>query len=91
LTDARVSRLTLDDESHPHIVLLASSSDPHRLNRDQRVRRQAVNGNASEDSASLTRGYAQNDEFIKDVDITEENINKTIQSQNLSVSNVSTI
>jgi len=93
--DSDHSHRALDDPIQPRILLLASNL----VNRDAvgggRVRRSPVGGNTTasttSDPTSLTRGYAQNEDFLKDVDITEENIDNKIQNHNLSlsISNVS--
>jgi len=85
--DSDPSHPALDGQIQPRILLLVSSL----VNKDavggDRVKRSPVGGNTTaSDSTSLTRGYAQNEDFLKDVDITEENIDNKIQNHNLSIS-----
>ena len=103
LTDIGVSQFAAtEDASQPHFVLLTGA---YRVKRDAlsrtSVKRDAVgSSNATSTSTtseptSLTRGYAQSEDFLKDVDITEENIeeniNNKIQNEKLKTYNVSRI
>lgn len=100
ITEAGVSHLAgvADDNSQPHIVLLAPAA--HTVIRDtvggDRVKRDAAGSTPGSTATATTtseptsqrRGYQQNEEdFLKDADITEDNINNKIQNHNLSISN----
>ena len=77
----------------PHIVLLDTVKRDalgwDRVKRDAASSSNATTTSSTSDPSSLTRGYAQSEDFLKDVDITEENINSTIKNHNLSISDVS--
>ncbi len=104
MTDAGLSHLVAlaDDASRPDIVLLAPAAT-HTVIRDtlggDRVKRDAAGSSTALTTTAATttseptsqrRGYQQNeDDFLKEADITEDNINNKIQNHNLSISNVS--
>ena len=91
-----------EEETQPHIVLLSPGQVNRNAVGWGRVKRSGSSsgggsvGSSSADSnatiaapsdnGSLTRGYAQNEDFLKDVDIPEENIDNKIQNHNLSIS-----
>jgi hypothetical protein len=102
LVDTGLNQLTADESVQPRFVLLAPSRVNQRdaLGWARRLKRSPQDSNttaastaATSEPTSLTRGYAQTEDFLNDVDITEENlenkIQNQIQNQSLTISNVS--
>ena len=75
------------DDIRSDIVLL-SDSGGCRTKRETNSSRQDNNTTEPTDSTDLDlrRGYSQSNEFLNDVDISEDTIKNTIQSHNLSIS-----